>query len=197
MTELEKTYESWRPVSFWIGLKMRLIYGKLKNSCHVSGRKFDKDGDLTQWWPDQAIEKFIKEATCFTEQYGKYKMDLIEEHVSQFSVFLLMMHYYNAIKENWIMWNNGFLTPYLFWSFVGRWQCYLRWQYMWQCRVETRLFSLSEMETNQWASTKTSGNWLYTWTTFFHSVWTGNIVHNEVFRFINERKNLFCVLMPN
>ncbi|GAB6032160.1 NEDD8 protease Nep2 [Chamberlinius hualienensis] len=46
------------------------------------GRKYDKNGNHTSWWPDDAVEKFNKEATCFAEQYAKYKMDLIGENVN-------------------------------------------------------------------------------------------------------------------
>lgn len=46
------------------------------------GRKYDKNGNHSQWWPDESIEKFNKETTCFSEQYSKYKMQLIDEHVN-------------------------------------------------------------------------------------------------------------------
>lgn len=46
------------------------------------GRKYDKNGNHTTWWPEDSIEKFTKEANCFVEQYSNYKMDLIDEHVN-------------------------------------------------------------------------------------------------------------------
>ena len=37
-----------------------------------SGRQFDKNGNLLQWWSDEVIEKFKDRAQCIIEQYGNY-----------------------------------------------------------------------------------------------------------------------------
>uniref|UniRef100_T1ISF1 Peptidase M13 C-terminal domain-containing protein n=1 Tax=Strigamia maritima TaxID=126957 RepID=T1ISF1_STRMM len=38
------------------------------------GRRFDKYGNLTQWWPEDTIEKFNRQAACFVEQYSTYQL---------------------------------------------------------------------------------------------------------------------------
>lgn len=40
-----------------------------------SGRKYDKHGNLTQWWPDEDIEMFQSKAQCVVEQYSNYYVE--------------------------------------------------------------------------------------------------------------------------
>ncbi|KAL3861161.1 hypothetical protein ACJMK2_007226, partial [Sinanodonta woodiana] len=40
------------------------------------GRQYDKDGNLKQWWDDEVIEKFKKEAQCIVEQYGNFTLEI-------------------------------------------------------------------------------------------------------------------------
>jgi len=37
-----------------------------------SGRNYDKDGKLNQWWTPTSIENFISKAECIENQYGNY-----------------------------------------------------------------------------------------------------------------------------
>ena len=37
-----------------------------------SGRQFDKNGNLQQWWSDEVIQKFKARAQCIIDQYGNY-----------------------------------------------------------------------------------------------------------------------------
>ena len=43
------------------------------NVCfHFSGRKFDKDGHLRQWWSKKATKNFNEKTKCFIDQYNQY-----------------------------------------------------------------------------------------------------------------------------
>ena len=47
-----------------------------------SGRKFDKDGNLLQWWDKDVIEKFNEAKQCFIDQYGSYVVPQLNRTVS-------------------------------------------------------------------------------------------------------------------
>jgi len=39
-----------------------------------AGRKFDKDGNLKDWWSEEDAKKFTERAQCVVDQYGGYKV---------------------------------------------------------------------------------------------------------------------------
>ena len=39
-----------------------------------TGRQYDKDGNLKQWWSDESIINFKEKAQCIIDQYGEYVM---------------------------------------------------------------------------------------------------------------------------
>ena len=39
---------------------------------YTSGRQFDKDGNLPQWWSHDVIEAFKERAQCMIDQYDSY-----------------------------------------------------------------------------------------------------------------------------
>lgn len=41
-----------------------------------SGRQYDKDGKLNQWWTETAINKFKSKAECIENQYGNYTVKI-------------------------------------------------------------------------------------------------------------------------
>jgi len=43
-------------------------------SC--SGRNFDKDGDLKDWWTPSSTQKFHELSKCIVDQYGSFSWDL-------------------------------------------------------------------------------------------------------------------------
>ncbi|CAG7723309.1 unnamed protein product [Allacma fusca] len=45
------------------------------------GRHYDKDGNFTSWWPDDVQIAFRNQAICFADQYGKFKMPLVDQFV--------------------------------------------------------------------------------------------------------------------
>ena len=41
----------------------------------ISGRQFDKHGNLKQWWNNKTIAEFRKAAQCIVDQYSNYTLD--------------------------------------------------------------------------------------------------------------------------
>ncbi|XP_012939964.1 neprilysin-4 [Aplysia californica] len=46
------------------------------------GRQFDKDGNLLQWWEDEAIEKFKKQTGCLVDQYSNYTVEQVDMNLN-------------------------------------------------------------------------------------------------------------------
>ena len=40
-----------------------------------SGRQYDKNGNLRQWWNNNTILAFRKRAQCVVDQYSNYKLE--------------------------------------------------------------------------------------------------------------------------
>ncbi|XP_035214545.1 neprilysin-2-like [Stegodyphus dumicola] len=59
-----------------------LQVGSRLMGLYDSGRKFDKVGNLTQWWPDDIIEKFKERAVCFVDQYAQLPIDMVGQNVN-------------------------------------------------------------------------------------------------------------------
>jgi predicted metalloendopeptidase len=47
---------------------------ELTHGFDDQGRKFDGKGQMTQWWEDEAIEKFEERATCVADLYETYEI---------------------------------------------------------------------------------------------------------------------------
>jgi len=50
--------------------------------CVLSGRLFDKDGNVKQWWSSVDVAKFIERAQCFIDQYSNYTVPEVDMNVS-------------------------------------------------------------------------------------------------------------------
>lgn len=37
-----------------------------------TGRQFDDEGNVVNWWMDETYQKFLKKSECFVYQYGNY-----------------------------------------------------------------------------------------------------------------------------
>jgi hypothetical protein len=48
----------------------------------VTGRQFDKDGNMMQWWNNATIRAFRERAQCIIDQYSKYKLDEVDLYVN-------------------------------------------------------------------------------------------------------------------
>jgi len=45
-----------------------------------SGRKYDKDGNLKDWWTEGDAQKFTDRAACIVDQYGSYKVGDVNQN---------------------------------------------------------------------------------------------------------------------
>lgn len=43
---------------------------------HLSGRNYDKDGDLKDWWTPDSTQRFLELSKCIVDQYGNFSWDL-------------------------------------------------------------------------------------------------------------------------
>lgn len=46
-----------------------------------TGRLFDKDGNLVDWWETRTQTAFLKKAACIIQQYGNYTVTEIHQNV--------------------------------------------------------------------------------------------------------------------
>lgn len=49
----------------------------------LTGRQYDKDGNLKQWWKNETIDAFNEQAMCMVTQYSSYILEQIGLHVSK------------------------------------------------------------------------------------------------------------------
>lgn len=47
-----------------------------------SGRRFDKDGNLVDWWETKTKKEYIKRSQCIINQYSNYKANDVDLNVS-------------------------------------------------------------------------------------------------------------------
>lgn len=49
---------------------------------YITGRNFNKDGDLVDWWTQQSANNFKEQSQCMVYQYGNFSWDLASgQHV--------------------------------------------------------------------------------------------------------------------
>lgn len=58
-----------------------VIGHELTHGFDDTGRQFDKDGNLVEWWAPRTKEAFLEKAQCIIEQYGNYTVAEINENV--------------------------------------------------------------------------------------------------------------------
>ncbi|XP_054747358.1 phosphate-regulating neutral endopeptidase PHEX [Anastrepha obliqua] len=54
---------------------------ELTHGFDDSGRMFDKDGNMVQWWSNETIKEYINRTECFVDQYNHYFLPDIEEYI--------------------------------------------------------------------------------------------------------------------
>ena len=47
---------------------------ELAHGFDNSGREYDKNGLLNQWWDQQTIDDFTKASECMVDQYSKFNI---------------------------------------------------------------------------------------------------------------------------
>ena len=58
---------------------------------YVSGRQYDKDGNMKQWWKNETIQAFQERTQCIIEQYSNVKLEQIGVNVR---IVILIHEYY-------------------------------------------------------------------------------------------------------
>lgn len=62
-------------MSFFLSFKFFYLFIYNLPLCH-SGRNYDKNGDMTDWWSPSSSQKFQELSQCIVEQYGSFSWDL-------------------------------------------------------------------------------------------------------------------------
>lgn len=44
--------------------------------CFFTGRNFDKDGNMLNWWSNYSAEHFKEQSQCMVQQYGNFNWKL-------------------------------------------------------------------------------------------------------------------------
>ena len=48
----------------------------------AKGRRYDRHGNMTQWWSESLMREFSQRADCFIQQYAAFTIDHIDKPVS-------------------------------------------------------------------------------------------------------------------
>ncbi|EDW67430.1 neprilysin-1 [Drosophila virilis] len=54
---------------------------ELTHGFDDSGRRFDKEGNMVEWWSNQTINEYVNRTDCFVEQYSRYYLSDIGEYI--------------------------------------------------------------------------------------------------------------------
>ena len=57
-----------------------VIGHEISHGFDNSGRKYDKDGNLKDWWTEEDAKKFTERAACIVKQYGEYKVGDVNQN---------------------------------------------------------------------------------------------------------------------
>jgi predicted metalloendopeptidase len=47
---------------------------KITRDLSVSGRRYDENGNLRQWWSNKTLQHYHEEVECMVRQYGSYHL---------------------------------------------------------------------------------------------------------------------------
>ncbi|RZF47629.1 hypothetical protein LSTR_LSTR017068, partial [Laodelphax striatellus] len=59
-----------------------IIGHELTHAFDITGRKYDKEGNVNQWWTNKTIDKYTERISCFIKQYDDYWIDDAEEYLN-------------------------------------------------------------------------------------------------------------------
>jgi predicted metalloendopeptidase len=51
------------------------------NNIFVTGRKYDRNGNMRQWWTNATVDEYVKRSACYIEQYSSYRLVEIDDWV--------------------------------------------------------------------------------------------------------------------
>ena len=63
-----------KEVSFRIIRSLLRLFIHLFFFCCCSGRLYDKDGNLKDWWSQSSTRNFLYKALCLVSQYSNYEV---------------------------------------------------------------------------------------------------------------------------
>lgn len=99
----------WYPRSELLYILKQNIFEYIYFILFLSGRKFNKHGELTKdWWDSDSLKHFKKRADCVEKQYsnykvrGKYKVRLFDKIVFAWNILLM----YPDLVDVWFNWSN-------------------------------------------------------------------------------------------
>ena len=88
------------PAALNYGAIGTVIGHELTHGFDDSGRKFDPQGALREWWSPEATEKFVKVAQCIDDQYSKFAIPS-GEHVNGKLTMGENIADNGGLKESW------------------------------------------------------------------------------------------------
>uniref|UniRef100_A0A182JAC9 Uncharacterized protein n=1 Tax=Anopheles atroparvus TaxID=41427 RepID=A0A182JAC9_ANOAO len=70
-------------------ISMALNYGaigtvlghELTHGFDDSGRQFDKNGNLKQWWTNKTVQEYVNRSMCFVNQYSRYYIPEADDYI--------------------------------------------------------------------------------------------------------------------
>ncbi|XP_055645400.1 endothelin-converting enzyme 2-like [Toxorhynchites rutilus septentrionalis] len=54
---------------------------ELTHGFDDSGRQFDKEGNLKQWWTNSTVREYVNRSACFVQQYSGYYIPEADDHI--------------------------------------------------------------------------------------------------------------------
>ncbi|XP_050087390.1 neprilysin-1 [Anopheles aquasalis] len=54
---------------------------ELTHGFDDSGRQFDQNGNLKQWWTNQTIKEYVNRTMCFVSQYSQYYIPEVDDYI--------------------------------------------------------------------------------------------------------------------
>nr|AAL28251.1 GH14576p [Drosophila melanogaster] len=54
---------------------------ELTHGFDDSGRRFDRAGNMVEWWSNRTIDEYVNRTECFVEQYSRYHLADIDEYI--------------------------------------------------------------------------------------------------------------------
>jgi predicted metalloendopeptidase len=58
----------------------RLFRGSRDATGATAGRRYDKDGNLKQWWTEDTLQEYEHRVQCIVEQYSQYNVSQLGEN---------------------------------------------------------------------------------------------------------------------
>ncbi|XP_031781394.1 neprilysin-2 [Nasonia vitripennis] len=75
-------FQRHRPQYLNYGAMGTIIGHEVTHAFDSNGRKFDKNGNLKNWWKSNTEKEFLKKAQCIIDQYSNFTVNQIQLHVN-------------------------------------------------------------------------------------------------------------------